>query len=247
MELKEKNIYSTKEMMKFFGVSKDTWKKNKDKLLNHFRHYYMYEVYYDETDRRKINYRILKKLNDYESPLKKGEKRDLIYDKKIEEVISADNIQTAKNISRIIKNDKEIAALNHTDNTRYEYTRLRMRNMFGIKKGGCGSKGIILDKVWCKLDIENNKYIRLTPEEIKRFYDIYGNEKKLVKEYELTIVSDFANGLIGKEEMNELIGEGILYAFICARREYKSLYGFTPIKVPVYALSAFYSSEMEAA
>ena len=34
-ELKEDEVYSTKDMQDFFGVSKDTWKKKKDELLFH--------------------------------------------------------------------------------------------------------------------------------------------------------------------------------------------------------------------
>lgn len=245
MEIKEHQTYTTQEMIEFFGVSKDTWKKKKDSLLDHFRRYYVYEVFYDQKDRRKINYKILKKIQDYEAPLKKGEIRDLVYDKKIEEVIEIDNVQTAKNVSRIIKDDNEIIALNHTDNTRYEYTRIRMRIMFGIKAGEHGTKGFISDKIWCRLDENNNCYIELTPEEIQNFYSIYNDEKQLIQEDELTVLSDFQNGLITKEEMNEQIGENVLSAFIQARMAYKALYGYYPIKVPVYQLSAFDLSEKE--
>lgn len=247
MELKVNQTYTTQEMIEFFGVSKATWKKKKDRLLDHFRRYYMYEVFYDTKDRRKINYKILKKLQEYEPPLGKGAKRDLVYDRKIEEVIEEDNIQTARNVSRIIKNDTEIVALNHTDNTRYEYTRVRMRIMFGTKAGEHGTKGFISDKIWCKLDENNNCYIELTPEEIQKFYDIYSDEKKLIQEDELTIMSDYQNGLITQEKMKTLISDTTLGAFISARTLYKEKYGYYPIKVPVYQLSAFDLSEQEAA
>lgn len=247
MELKVNQTYTTQEMIEFFGVSKATWKKKKDRLLDHFRRYYMYEVFYDTKDMRKINYKILKKLQEYEPPLGKGAKRDLVYDKKIEEVIEEDNIQTARNVSRIIKDDTEIVALNHTDNTRYEYTRVRMRIMFGTKAGEHGTKGFISDKIWCKLDENNNCYIELTPEEIQKFYDIYSDEKKLIQEDELTIMSDYQNGLITQEEMKTLISDTTLGAFISARTLYKEKYGYYPIKVPVYQLSAFDLSEQEAA
>ena len=247
MELKVNQTYTTQEMIEFFGVSKATWKKKKDRLLDHFRRYYMYEVFYDTKDRRKINYKILKKLQEYEPPLGKGAKRDLVYDRKIEEVIEEDNIQTARNVSRIIKDDTEIVALNHTDNTRYEYTRVRMRIMFGTKAGEHGTKGFISDKIWCKLDENNNCYIELTPKKKQKFYDIYSDEKKLIQEDELTIMSDYQNGLITQEEMKTLISDTTLGAFISARTLYKEKYGYYPIKVPVYQLSAFDLSEQEAA
>ena len=42
-----------------------------------------------------------------------------------------------------------------------------MRIMFGIKAGEHGTKGFISDKIWCRLDENNNCYIALTPEEIQ--------------------------------------------------------------------------------
>jgi len=66
MDLIAGQIYTTKEMMTFFNVNKDTWKKKKEKLLLYFGNFYEYEVEYDSKDRRKINYKIIKQLGKYE-------------------------------------------------------------------------------------------------------------------------------------------------------------------------------------
>ena len=135
MDLKEQEVYSTKDMQNFFGVSKDTWKKKKDSLLFHLSNYYEYEVEYDSVDYRKCNYHIIKQLHEYEPPLKKSVKRDLTYEKNIIKTIEISNLQTAKNVSRIIKTEPEILSFHHKAGTVYEYTRVNMRKMFGTKIG----------------------------------------------------------------------------------------------------------------
>lgn len=65
---------------------------------------------------------------------------------------------------------------------------------------------------------------------------LYKNE---AKDELLTYYSDFMNGLLTKEELNEAVGSSGLSCFLAAREDYKAKYGFRPIKVPVYEISAF--------
>ena len=237
MELTPGITYSTKEMQNFFGVSKDVWKRQKNKLLENFGYYYIYKVVYEG---RNINYSIIEKLGDYQPIPKKGEKRDDIYENGIIEVIEEDNIQTAANVARRLgKENKEIIALKHSEGTIYEYTRTRMRNMFGTGVNEGGSKGMISGKVWCRLDKDNDCYIPMTDEAITRFYEIYSKSQESRKTDELEIFSDYQSGLITKEEMCEMIGERGFIAFKAARECFKEKYGYFPIKVPVYEISAF--------
>jgi hypothetical protein len=145
-------------------VSKDNWKKQKNKLLENFGHYYEYEV---ERRGRSDYYHILKQLGNYQPIQKKGAKRDDVYEKGIIQVIEEDNIQTAANVARRLeKEDAAIQSFNHSSGTVYEYTRTRMRNMFGTKLNEGGSKGMIVNKVWCRLDKDNNYYILMSEEAI---------------------------------------------------------------------------------
>lgn len=232
---------TTKEMMEFFGVSKDVWKRNKNKLLENFGKYYEYEVVYRG---RNIDYHIIKKIADYKPIEKKSEKRDRVYESNILDVISEDNIQTAMNVSRIIKDYDSIKELNHSDGTIYEYTRVRMRNMFGVVVNEGGTKGIIEKKVWCKLVADYNYYVEMSEEEIQDFYDIYKQSKEDMKEEELEIFSDYQNGLITKEEMNSKLGECGLWSFRFARKQFADKHKYFPIKVPVYRISAFEREEV---
>lgn len=243
MRLEEGHIYSTSEMQQFFGVSKDSWKKKKDTLLLHFSAYYQYEVRYNENDRRKIDYHIIKELKDYEPPKSKKVQQNEIYSKKILEVIERDRFQTPKNISRIIKDDKEIVALNHAEGTIYEYTRVNTRTMFGKEIMQGGTKGVIFQKIWCKVDIKHNIYIPLDDERIQYLYDTFHSYQKESEQDRLSICADYDSGLITYKEMRQIVADDGLGCFLAAKADFRARYGFNPIKVPEYVISAFDDNE----
>lgn len=227
-------------MCQFFEVTKDTWKKKKDNLLSHLQHYFEYEIKYNEKDQRKLDYHIIRKIKDYEPP-PKGKKaiQNIIYSKHIISVIEVNNWQTAMNVSRIIKTRKEIVDLKHKNGTIYEYTRLNMRTMFGKAIGEGGTKGIITEKIWCCLDIKNNAYIPLNDEQVKFLYNSFAAFTKENTQDDLSVYADYDSGLITKEEMQEEVRFNRLSCFIDAKNTFKAKYGYNPIKIPVYEISAF--------
>ena len=228
-------------MQELFGVSKDNWKKQKNKFLEHFGRYYEYEIIYSG---RNIKYKINKVLANFELIKKKGEKRDEIYEKGILQVIAEDNYQTAANVARLLETeDREVQSLGHTTGTIYEYTRVKMRNMFGTVVNAGGTQGMIIKKVWCFLNIEYNYYEEMSEESIAEFFEFYDEAKSQNKEYELEVFSDYQSGLISKDEMNRLIGEGAFDCYRNARTRFAKKHGYYPIKVPVYELSAFKTEE----
>lgn len=229
--------YTTKEMQQFFGVSASNWKKQKEKLLKNFSFYYEYEV-----DRRGRGdyYIILRQLGDYRPAPKKGDKIQETYESGIIEIVQDDNVQTAANVARKLETENAaVKAFNHTSGTTYEYTRVKMRNMFGTKVNEGGSRGMIVEKVWCRLDKENNTYILMSEEAIQKFFEIYSLSQEERKQYELEVFSDYQNGLITKEEAFAAIGERGFKAYQAARDKFKQDFGYYPIKVPVYEISAF--------
>ena len=236
MDIKPGITLSTKGLISFLGVSDNVWKRKKEQLLQHFGNYYEYEVIYRG---RNIDYHIIDKIKDYEPIPKKSTKRDKIYKESILEVIAEDNIQTAMNVSRIIKNNDSIKQYNHKDSTVYEYTRVNMRNMFGVKVNQGGTNGIIERKVWCKLIEEYNFYEEMCDEDIAELYNLFSTAKESAKEIELEIFCDYQNGLITKDEMFKQIGESGFRCFAEARKNFYNKYGYYPIKVPVYEISAF--------
>lgn len=227
-------------MREFFGVNKSTWDKSKNKLLKHFGSFYEYELEKDQHDRRKTNYRILKKLGEYSPEPRKGQKRDIAYENGIIDIISEDNVQTAANVARrLYLENYDVIKLNYTEKTNYENTRVNMRIMFGTKVNEMGTKGRIAAKIWCRKEKDWNRYIPLTKEEIDDFFNIYKNEKENNRDYELEILNDYDIGLIDKEELYRLIGNQGINNFIAAKETFKAKYGFYPVKVPVYEFNAW--------
>ena len=148
-------------------------------------------------------------------------------------------MQTAKNIARIIQKKDESKEYHHTEGTVYEYTRLRVASMFGKKIGEGGTHGEILEKFWCRADLEHNCYIPMSDEAIQKFLDCYSQSKKDGKQKELELLNDYQIGLIQKEKLQEAIGEISLSNYIAARKSFHQKYGYYPIKVPVYGLDGF--------
>lgn len=114
-----------------------------------------------------------------------------------------------------------------------------MRNMFGVAVNEGGSKGMIVNKVWCKLVAEYNYYEEMSEEAVAEFYKIYESHKAANKDYELEVFSNYQNGLISKEEMFEQVGASSFSCYQSARSEFNRKYNYYPVKVPVYELSAF--------
>ena len=237
-ELEVGRYYTTKALQAFMEVSNSTWSHKRNELLSNFSLYYEYEVEYQG---RETKYHILKKLGDYQKiPNKRNaQKRNEVYGEKIIEVVKEDNVQTAANVARIIKDKEEIQEFQHKFGTVSEYTRLQMREMFGTRQNEGGTKGRILDKIWCRLDSEYNCYIPLPEEQVQGFLKLFHAEHKLSAKAELDALNDCEIGLISKEERDSIIGEAAYFSYANARREFKAKYGYTPIKVPVYGIEGY--------
>ena len=116
MELVVGKTYTTQELIKALDISRSTWDHSKDKYLNNLSNYYEYKVNYEG---RRRTYTIIKKIGDYRKPPNKrsSEERNMVYQKEITEVIEADPIQTAANVTRIIIDNDSIKAFQHADGT----------------------------------------------------------------------------------------------------------------------------------
>lgn len=234
-DLEIDGIYTTKQIQEFMGVRQSTWSHKRDKLLENFSLYYEYECLYEG---RCVNYHILQKFGDYQKPLPKrnSQKRDKVYEEKIVDVIQEDNLQTAKNVARIIQNTEEIQQFHHTEGKIYENTRLRMRSMFGKRIREGGTHGAILEKVWCRLDAEHNCYIPMKEEEIQKFHDCLGEMWKTSSQTEADLYNDFQIGLITKEELAQTVKDIGLSNFLVAKEIFYASYGYHPVKVPLYGI-----------
>lgn len=245
MDLQEEHIYTLENMREFFGVTKDQWKKKNNELLKHLCNYYEYEIKYNEKDKRKKEFHIIKKIQDYEKFEKpKAEKikiRDRVFEEGIIGIVKEDNIQTSANINRIMRKEIDFVKDNYKEGTSYEYIRIRMIEYFGKKKNEGGTKGRIERKIWCKLDVEGCCYIPLTDEQIEDFYNMLGaNLSSLDKRKEIAeICSNYENDLITKEERDSILGYSNYCSYEETKNQFYKKYGFHPVCVPVYEFNAW--------
>ena len=114
-----------------------------------------------------------------------------------------------------------------------------MRTMFGREIGEGGTKGIIVKKIWCMPDTKNNVYIALDDTQVQFLYSTFAALKKENRQDDLAICADFEAELITEEEMKERLNSNSLFCFLAAKDEFKGKYGYYPVKVPVYEISAF--------
>ena len=232
--------YTTTEMMERLGVGESTWSHNKNELLDNFKLYYEYEVIYEG---RSTFYHILKKLGDYEPLPRKNakQKHEMIYEDEIIEVVKTDKMQTAKNVARIIQDDELIKQFGYKWGTHYEYTRLGLRRLFGTEKNQNGKIGGILNKEWCGLDHDTNAYFKIPDIQYEEFMKMIRKEQQDTIEAEAEFYSNYQSGLISYTELNKYVGELSFGAFLSAQMEFKDVYGYRPIKVPVYG---FYGTDI---
>ena len=85
----------------------------------------------------------------------------------------------------------------------------------------------------------------MTNEEIKNFHSIFSEYRELNKEHIADLYSAYEGGNITKEELNSEIGELGISSFISAQKEFKAIYNFRPLKVPIYCLAAYETPEKE--
>ena len=246
--------YSTTEFMKQIGVSKATWVNRKEDILSDFSKCYTYEVEYQG---RSIIYHILDFLGtEYEYQrkskgiqLEKTAKRDKVYEIETLKQIYQQPINTAKNVSRATANNPDIKAFNYTEGTHYEYTRIKVRQMFGTgieeEEGAFdtrmeeGRKGYVAEKIWCKADFNLNAYEPMPEEHVKyfkeclkeRFHDLEARIEQETKYYDL-----YDEGVMTKQEIQDIIIYNRYMTYCDAKGDFHKKYGYYPLKVSKYKI-----------
>lgn len=146
------------ELAEWFGISEKTFRNQKEKKINEFKNYAIFEL-----DKGKI---IVKKIlvDEY---VKKNEK---IYEKvknKFEEVWDESGLDTCSNVRDGICEVMDDEELN--PNTAYLYTVKARNELYGKPYKFSGSIGSCYYK-WCKWNEEEHRYVALSEDEerIKR-------------------------------------------------------------------------------
>ena len=240
---------STNELIKRLGISEGTWKKRRKDILFELANLYEYEViykgqarYYHFLEDGEFEY-YHKRKSQKSSVI--AQKRDVAFESAIIETLTDQPLNTAANVKRIIIEEwPEVTRLGYAESTTYEYTRVRMRKWFGKDEDDNGSfenmedlkmrKGYIRRKVWCRLDINNNRYIPLPKEEIDAFIHILRINLMEDEDDEIKLLADFDAGTITKEEYAKESSALRYGSYVCAKESFKEIYGYFPIKVPEY-------------
>ncbi len=173
--------------------------------------------------------------------------RDKAFEDAILEIISEQPLNTAANMTRIIKDDwPEVTCFGYTDKTLYEYVRQRTRKWFGRAIGDNGSfddvedmnmrKGYIARKVWCKLDAGYNIYKEMPQEQVDDFISMVKKHIREAENDDINLMADKDAGTISDEEYSKMSSSLRYDRYVAAKQEFKEKYGYYPIKVPEYRL-----------
>lgn len=242
--------YTTQELQQALGItSRSTWSHKKNEYLDSLSRAYEYEVSYKG---KSAFYTFTKQIGEYQKPENKRsrEKTDAVIHQFIRDVVEEDNLQTAANIGRRAfesfgDSKTKVAELGLKESTTQEYIRIRMREMFGTKIGQGGTDGYMMEKVWCRLNAEGNYYEEISDKIIKDYYEIVQTIKNEIKKEDVCMFEDYKNGLISREEYGELLINYNTNLFAEAKKKFFNKYGYYPVKVPRYQLSAWNEKEKE--
>ena len=228
MELEINKTYSTTELIQALQISKPTWDRRRQDYLDNLALYYEYEI---TTKGRSVNYHIIQKLGDYQPPLRKNakEKSNADYVKEIAEVVRQDNLQTAANVSRLIKCKEDIQQYHHSETTLCEYTRQHMNEMYGNDVGKSGTHGYIISYNWCRFYKDKNKYEPMTQEQYEDFRHMFGANQAACDK-QLNAWSGYMSGDLTRAERNEIVIDAQENIFLETINAFYAKYGCYPVR-----------------
>lgn len=252
MFFKKGDTFTTTEFIKKLGCSERTWKRKKEEILTAFGKVIDFSII---KLGRKINYIILSDGEfEYERKKDISEERNKVFQDTIVEVVREQPLNTAANVSRVItRKQLPPTQFGYSDGTQYEYTRTNMKEIYDgeldfsksaeevKEKAAIRRRGHIEEKIWCRYDKENLKYIPMPEDEKKIWLEIMHSKfNKVEKQIEKRedVVADYMAGTITKEEKRAryaaIVDDEDEQAFISACQEFKEQYGYRPAKIPYY-------------
>lgn len=225
IELNKK--YSTRQLAEALDISYSTLRNNRTNYEEHLSLFYHYEK---DSQNRTTYYTFTTQLFEY-IPYK--EFKHLQRDKKITDcikiVIKNDSRQTASNIARIIYEfPKEMENL--------QLSTLKIYVRAELKKLVISGYYLKSDYAWCYLDKQNNRYILMSPEEVKELRS-YFNSKE-VQEQEEIIFARMTEGDISEKEACAQAGVLRKNNFVQGLKAFQEKTGLWAMKVPLYKENA---------
>lgn len=148
MQLQVNKYYSIDDILNFLEITRDQWKKNRQKYLDHLCKFYKIKEEQDPNDKRRKIFFVSEKIKDYEPLRNKKEENMIIIENKILEILLHNNIQTKKSICRILLKNNDITNMKYTESTLYSKVNIIINKL--LEEG----KIYIVGKVWRGVNIK---------------------------------------------------------------------------------------------
>lgn len=221
--------YTTKEVAKRLDISDKTFYNSRKNYEEHLAIFYDYKI---SKQGNAICYTFIKEKAEYipYKEFKRNQKNKTITSH-IHSAIHYDPRQTGSNIARVIIVDNEIQALNIKLSTLQVYVREDIKRL--IAEGYYVKE----DYQWCYLDKENNVYVEMSEEEVKKLRSYFHTKDS--DEHEENLFAQLEEGDITVEEYNTAIGDLHKVNFLQGKQDYKAETGHWPMKVPVFVRNRF--------
>lgn len=221
----EPGVYTQKELFSLLNISTYTQKHRKEELLEHFKDFFKYTVEVGGYHNITISYIIEEVYADYEPLPRKGQRAEKEADYKTFtlDTIEKHPLNTTMNIARRAVNDKQLQdKWHHKERAAANYIGPVINSKLVSKK----------EKYWCRLDKENNVYEPLTEEQYNYFKGLINNISSTGGlDTMAEVVSLYNEGEISQDEYQNLISNVVTLEFQFVFSDFKSKYGFIPVKV----------------
>ena len=213
-------MYTTKEVQQKLNVSRDTWKRRYEEILEYLRLYWDYDI----MPKGRSNVFV---VNEEYAPLEalprktKSLEMKEFYKEETDKIVQVNPWNSGANIARqIISKDNKY---DHKEGTATNYVRPILKEEYTVSE----------DRKWMRLEYSTFRYVELSEEEAEYLKELF--TKHLGKASIADIIASEEAGYISKE-----IAYGkIKGSYNDAMEEFMERYGFRPIKIGKYEKSAF--------
>lgn len=213
IEMKE---YSTEELKSVLKITRGSWERYKDELLDYMKSYFDFEIV---KKGRKICYLLKEQYQEW-VPFKRKdvEKQKAYYKVKTDEIIAVQSRNTGSNIARII--DKyNMNIYNHKEGTICNYIRPILREDY-----------LAIDRAWCQFDKAELTYTPITEEQLEFLYGHFDSADLRMNTI-IDIIGDMESGDIDDITIAKDIINLVKKPFEAVMVGFQNKYGFRPIRV----------------
>ena len=217
--------YTITDMLKEFNISKQTWTRRKQDILEHLHIFYDFKYYQPDKNGQAATIIFTYQYAEYEPLPRKSKKKEVehFYSVNTHQIIDEYPLNTGSNVARIIRYNNN--KYKHAQSTAERYVRPILNSDY--------SPG---ERVWCKLI--NNIYTPLVQEELDYLKKCFNSQNEII--YSLfEEIADY-------EGLEENDNNNFLKIFSKAKSAYEkamllfiSEYDFRPLRVPTWTICAW--------